>query len=103
MGIIKRESESFSPASVTESPGGGIGFRFPGTSVLEHKNRLYVTLQGLDPDAPNHLEIFEKDEYIASLEVKGLAFAVDRQGRLYYAVEEDSPKLVRYAVREKTP
>lgn len=103
MGIIKRVSESFSPAAVTESPGGGINFRFPGTSVLEHKNRLYVILQGPDPDAPSHLEIFENNEYIASHEVKGLAFAVDRQGRLYHAVEEDFPKLVRYAVREKTP
>jgi len=103
LGIIKRESESFSPATVTEHPNGRIAFRFPGASVLEHKNRLYVTLQGPDPDAPDHLEIFEKDKYIASLEVKGLAFAVDRKGRLYYAVEEYFPKLVRYAVREKTP
>jgi hypothetical protein len=103
IGIIKRESESFSPATVTESTDGKINFRFPGATVLEHKNRLYVTLQGPDPDAPDHLEIFEKDKYIASLEVKGLAFAVDRKGRLYYAVEEDFPKLVRYTVREKTP
>ncbi len=103
LGIIKRESESFSPVTVSESPDGRINFRFPAASALEHKNRLYVTLDGPEPDAPDHLEIFEKDKYIGSLEVKGLAFAIDRKGRLYYAVEEDFPKLVRYTVREKTP
>jgi len=102
-GAIKRESDFFSPVTVTEHPDGRIAFRFPGATVLEHKKRLYVTLERLEPDASHHLEIFENDRYVASLEVKGLAYAVDRQGRLYYAVEEDFPQVVRYVVREERP
>lgn len=99
--VIKHESEFFSSATVKEYEGGEVSFRFPGAFALEHKNRLYVTLQGLDEDAGWQLDIFENDEYIASLEVNGLAFAVDQKGRLYFSEEEEFPRVVRYSVELK--
>lgn len=103
---IEHESEFFYPFEVVRSvkdDSGAImiGMRFPYVPVIEHENRLYITLSAREADDPKHLNIFENGRCIASVEVVGYAFAADRKGRLYFAEEEEFPKVVRYKVESK--
>lgn len=100
---IKGKNKAFTPFMIIETvPPGGIGLIAPYVSILEYKDRLYVsirTIKAIVGDIPNQLDIFENKKYIASLNVKGIAYAVDREGRLYFAEEEDFPKAVRYKIK----
>jgi hypothetical protein len=97
--VIKHKSEFFNPFEVlrdTRDEGRRVvGMRFPWASVFEHKDRLYVSLDVWDQDAPNQLDIFENNKYIISLKVEGFVYAIDKRGRLYFAEEEEFPKMVR--------
>jgi hypothetical protein len=101
-GSILGKNKAFRPLMITEAIPQGIGIIFPVVSVFEYESRFYVnirTSKQLVGDIPNQLDIFENDEQIATLDVDGLAYAIDRQGRLYFAEEEDFPMVVRYMVR----
>ncbi|MCK4829907.1 6-bladed beta-propeller [bacterium] len=100
-GSILGKNKAFSPLIITKAIPQGIGIIYPVVSVFEHKNRFYVNIRTSKPlvgDIPNQLDIFENDEQIATLDVNGLAYAIDRQGRLYFAEEEDFPMVARYIV-----
>ena len=98
---IKGKNETFKALMVTKSNMGGIGIIFPVVYVLEYKNRLYVTIKGWDRDGPNHMEIFDNNRSVASLAIKGFAYSVDKEGRIYFAEEEDFPRVVRCKIIEK--
>ena len=99
--VIRHESESFSPLEIKLADEGRFGMMFPWVSVLEHKTRLYVTMREFGQDTVHQLDIFEKDKYIGSLNVKGYAYAIDKKGRLYFSEVEEYPKMVRYSLKEK--
>ncbi len=98
---IKGKNETFKALMLTKSNMGGIGIIFPVVYVLEYKNRLYVTIQGWDRDGPNQMEIFDNNRSVASLAIKGFAYSVDKEGRIYFAEEEDFPRVVRCKIIEK--
>jgi hypothetical protein len=101
-GSILGKNKAFRPLMITKAIPQGIGIMYPVVSVFEHKNRFYVNIKTSKPlvgDIPNQLDIFENEEQIATLDVVGSAYAIDRQGRLYFAEEEDFPRVVRYIVR----
>jgi hypothetical protein len=77
---------------------GGIGVMFPTVVVLEHGNRLYVTLFERILEGIYQLDIFEEGRAVHSREFSGVAMAVDGRGRLYVAEEVDYPRVVRYRV-----
>jgi len=99
--VIRHESESFSPLEIKLADEGRFGMMFPWVPVLEHKTRLYVTMKEFGQDTGHQLDIFEKDNYIGSLKVKGYAYAIDKKGHLYFAEEEEFPRVVRYKKIEK--
>ncbi|KKN25403.1 hypothetical protein LCGC14_0885130 [marine sediment metagenome] len=99
--VIRHESESFSPLEIKLADEGRFGMMFPWVPVLEHKTRLYVTMKEFGQDTVHQLDIFEKDNYIGSLKVKGYAYAIDKKGHLYFAEEEEFPRVVRYKKIEK--
>ena len=99
--VIRHESESFNPLEIKLADEGRFGMMFPWVPVLEHKTRLYVTMKEFGQDTVHQLDIFEKDNYIGSLKVKGYAYAIDKKGHLYFAEEEEFPRVVRYKKIEK--
>jgi len=103
VGLLKGKNKAFEPLRITKSNLPGIGIVFPTVSALEYKERVYVTFRTLlNREVPNQLDIFEKGVPIASLDVDGFAYAIDKEGRLYFVEEEDFPKVVRYTPKKKT-
>lgn len=104
-GSLKGKNKAFESLRITKSNLPGIGIVFPTVSALEYKERVYVTLLNiktlLGEEVPNQLDVFEKGVPIASLDVDGFAYAIDQEGRLYFAEEEDFPKIVRYTLSKK--
>ena len=102
-GTIEQTSEDFSPLElrVHDKATATVGMTFPLVTVLEHKDRLYVTLKKFGKDTTHSLHIFEKSKFIASLKVNGYAYAIDKMGRIYVSEEEEYPKMARYSVSEK--
>lgn len=100
---LEHASDEFSPLElkVKDKETGTVGMAFPWVTVLEHKNRLFITLRKFGKHTHHTLHIFEKRRCVASLQVNGYAYAIDKMGRLYFSEEEDYPKMVRYTVREK--
>jgi hypothetical protein len=101
--ILEHTSEDFSPLElkVHDKKTGTVGMVFPWVTVIEKNGRLYVTLKKFGKDTPHTLHVFANDKCIASLQVSGYAYAIDRKGRLYFSEEEDYPKMARYSVLEK--
>ena len=103
VGLLKGKNKAFEPLRITKSNLPGIGIVFPTVSALEYKERVYVTFRTLlNREVPDQLDIFEKGIPIASLDVDGFAYAIDKEGRLYFVEEEDFPKVVRYTPKKKT-
>lgn len=103
VGLLKGKNKAFEPLRIARSDPQGIGIIFPTASAFEYKERVYVTFRTLlNREVPNQLDIFEKGVSIASLDVDGFAYAIDKEGRLYFVEEEDFPKVVRYTPKKKT-
>lgn len=92
---IKGENETFKPLMITKSNVGGIGIIYPVICAIAYKNRLYVTIRGWSRDGTNQMEIFDNNKSVASLAIKGCAYSVDKQGRIYFAEQEEFPRVVR--------
>jgi len=95
------KSELFVPLRVHDASAQRLALRFPFLTILESGTRLYVSVLRPDGEGPNELIVYENDKPVGSLPVVGMARAVDSQGRIYCAVETDSPQLVRYVISEK--
>jgi outer membrane protein assembly factor BamB len=99
-GIIRHKSDSFRPLAIKQQAEGRIGMVFPWVSVLKHQNRIYVSIDDLNKDTPNQMDIFEDGRYVSSFKVEGFAYAIDKEGRIYCAEEENIPRVVRYFIKE---
>lgn len=95
--LIRHESRFFQPVKIRKRRI-YVSMLFPWVPVFEHENRLYVTMRAMEEDAQNQLDVFEDYECVASLKVEGLPYAIDREGRLYFAEEEGFPRVARYSV-----
>jgi hypothetical protein len=60
--------------------------------------RLFVTFPQRGRGV-GELTLFLNDKPIASTEIIGIPHAVDSQGRLYVAEQENFPRVVRYIVQ----
>ena len=94
--------EEFSPLElkVHDKKTGTVGISYPTVTVLEHKDRLYVTLKKFGENTTHTMHIFENRKYTTSLKVNGYAYAIDKKGRLYFSEEGNYPKMIRYLVSE---
>jgi len=99
-GIISYKSDFFRPLEIKERGEGMISMVFPWVSALKYQNKLYVTIDDLNSDTPNQLDIFEKGKFVSSVKLKGFAYTIDKKGRIYCAEGEDVPQVVRYFVQE---
>jgi hypothetical protein len=97
IGQIQGKSDVFAKA---ESPGPAKGraFIFPTAYVQEAGRRIYVTIRKPAAKSGHEMDIFEDGRQIGRLTVSGIPYAVDAQGRLYFAEEEGFPRIVRYIV-----
>lgn len=89
------KSEHFKPLFIGKSDQGGLGLLFPTLYIFEYKEFLFAGIRGLGQDPVHHLDIFQGEEKIASLSGTGLPYAIDNQGRLYFSVEDEYPRMVR--------
>ncbi len=95
---ISAKSEHFKPLFIGKSDQGGLGLLFPTLYIFEYKEFLYAGIRGLGRDPVHHLDIFRRDKKTDSLSGTGLPYAVDSQGRLYFSVEDEYPRMVRCQV-----
>jgi hypothetical protein len=95
------KSDLFEPVRIAHSSSERVGMVFPFLSVLKHGERLYVTVMRppTKGEGPNELIVYENDKPVGSLPVAGMPRAIDSQGRIYCADEDDYPRLVRYVVK----
>lgn len=91
--VLKGESPLFIPLKKM-----GRGFVSTAAHIVEAGNRVFVFLRALDPLQPKKLDVFENGKQVGILGVNGPPYAVDAQGRIYFAEEQDFPKVVRYSV-----
>ncbi len=98
---IRGQSKRFQPMTIRVSGEGEkkrMSLIWPYVTVLEHKRRLFAGIRYFGREGKNHLEIFEAEKSAAILEIIGMPYAVDGQGRLYMAEQTPFPRMVRYRV-----
>ncbi len=66
--------------------------------VIASGDLTFVSFRMIDPAAKKTADVFRDGKQIGSIELKGLLYASDAQGRVYVAEDEGFPKIVRYAV-----
>jgi hypothetical protein len=100
VGSFKGKSDIFEKA---ETPGQARGrvFLFPTAYVQETGIRTYVTISKPASKSGHEMDIFEAGRQIGRLTVSGIPYAIDAQGRLYFAEEEGFPRIVRYIVENE--
>jgi hypothetical protein len=91
--VLKGESPLFTPIKKM-----GRGFVSTAAHITGVGGRVFVALQILDPRLQKKMEVFENGKQVDTLDVKGIPFAADPQGRIYFAEHEDFVKVVRYSV-----
>ena len=97
IGTIKGKSDIFEKAE-TPSQSRGRVFLFPAAYVQDAGKRIYVTIRNPSAKSGHEMDIFEDGQQIGRLTVRGIPYAIDAQGRLYFAEEEPFPRIVRYIV-----
>lgn len=75
--------------------GGFAGF-VSGNLIHRTNDKLFVFYNG---KKANWLDIYENNRFLKSLEVKGNLYAIDKDGKFYFAEDEGYPKLVVYKMR----
>lgn len=97
VGQIKGQSDIFEKAGTPGQARGRV-FLFPTAYVQEAGQRIYVTISKPAAKSGHEMDIFEDGRQIGRLTVSGIPYAIDAQGRLYFAEEEGFPRIVRYVV-----
>jgi DNA-binding beta-propeller fold protein YncE len=69
--------------------------------IVTSGDLVFVTLQMIDPRAKKTADVFRDGDQIGSIEIGGVPYAADPQGRIYVAEEDEHggyPKVVRYVI-----
>lgn len=91
--VLAGRSELFKPIQKM-----GRGFMSTAAQIVQSGGLVFVSLRDPDPKAPKTADIFEAGQMIGSIGLPGTPHVADLQGRIYFAEEEDFPRVVRYAV-----
>jgi hypothetical protein len=97
--IIKGKSKWFEREEALVTSKGHLAILVPAVYVLEHQNRLFFTFPPRRGRGFGELTLFVNDKPVASTEIIGIPHAIDSQGRLYVAEQENFPRVVRYIVQ----
>ncbi|MBN1938511.1 MAG: 6-bladed beta-propeller [Candidatus Aminicenantes bacterium] len=97
IGVIHGKNEYFERAS-TPQQARGRAFLFPNGFIQGSGERTYVKIRKPMEKTGQELDVFEGGRQIGRLTVSGFPLAVDKEGRLYFAEEENYPRIVRYVV-----
>ena len=91
--VLKGESPLFSPIKRM-----GRALVSTAAHIVGVGGRTFVVFQALDPRQQKKMDVFENGKQVETLDVNGTPYAVDPQGRIYFAEEVDFTKVVRYSV-----
>lgn len=92
-GVLAGKSELFKPIQQR-----GRSFLSTAAHIVAIGESVFVCFQAPRPMAENTADIFQAGKQIGSIAVPGTPLVADLQGRIYFAEEEDFPRVVRYAV-----
>jgi len=93
--ISKSTPNYLKPEFKQHESGGFAGF-VSGNLIHRMGDKLFVFYNG---KKANWLDIYENNNFLKSLEVKGILCAIDENGKFYFVEEEDYPKLVVYKMK----
>ncbi len=98
-----REELPYSPLQTTKTNmEGAVGFFFENPVVLSYKDTIYIWKRPDFSKEDSFLDIFINFKYHGTISVKNWKLkAIDRNGKLYFAEEEEFPKLIRCSLKEK--
>jgi len=91
--VIRGESPLFKPLQRT-----GRAFISTAAHIVKSGDFVFVAFQNPDRKAQKKMDIFTGGRQIGTLDVSGTPYAVDAQGRLYFAEEDNFPKVRRYVI-----
>jgi hypothetical protein len=69
--------------------------------IVQSGDLVFVVFQNPDRKAIKKMDVFRGGLQIETQDAPGTPFAVDAQGRLYFAEDENFPKIRRYRIGEK--
>jgi hypothetical protein len=91
-GKIKGRSDFFRPLTIQGGKGRGgqtMGIIFPTVSVLESKEKTFITIKGLpvlgQEEIKSQMQVYEDQKLLHSQFIEGFPSAVDSEGRLYFS------------------
>jgi hypothetical protein len=91
--VLAGKSERFKPIRKM-----GRAFMSTAAHIVQSGGLVFVSFRDPDPKALKTADIFEAGKTIGSIGLPGTPHVADPQGRIYFAEEDDFPKVVRYAV-----
>ena len=91
--VLAGKSERFKPSQKM-----GRAFISTAAHIVQSGGLVFVSFRDPDPKALKTADIFEAGKTIGSIGLPGTPHVADLQGRIYFAEEDDFPKVVRYAV-----
>ncbi|MCX6563397.1 MAG: 6-bladed beta-propeller [Candidatus Aminicenantes bacterium] len=90
---IRGESALFKPVQRM-----GRGFVSTAAHIIKSGDYVLVAFQNPDRKAQKKMDIFKAGQQVGSMDISGTPFVVDAQGRIYFAEEEEFPKVRRYII-----
>jgi hypothetical protein len=91
--VLKGKSELFRPVEQK-----GRGFVSTAADIVRSGDFTFVVLSN---PGPKKADVFEAGKQIGTMDVSGRPLCVDSSGRVYFAEEEDFPRVVRYSIRRE--
>ena len=87
------QSELFKPLQKM-----GRGIVSTAAHIVAFGDLVLVSFQDPDPNAKKTADIFRGGKQIGSVELPGIPYSADAQGRIYFGETEPFPRVVRYVV-----
>lgn len=91
--VIRGESALFKPLQRM-----GRGFISTAAHIIKSGDFVFVAFQNPDRKAQKKMDIFKGGQQVGTLNISGTPCVVDAQGRIYFAEEEEFPKVRRYVI-----
>jgi hypothetical protein len=91
--VIRGESTLFKPIQKM-----GRAVFSTAAHIMKSGDFVFVAFQNPDRKAQKKMDIFKGAQQVGTLNIAGTPYVVDAQGRIYFAEEEEFPKVRRYVV-----
>jgi len=91
--ILQGESPLFKPLQQM-----GRGFVSTAAHIVKSGDYVFVAFQNPDRKAQKKMDVFKGSQQIGTQDVSGTPYVVDARGRIYFAEEDNFPKVCRYII-----